>query len=385
MNVPMGYLRSFITMLVVVHHAALAYVPLGPQPPVTLAELPRVWQAFPIVDKLRDPLLGVFVAFNDISMMALMFFLSGLFVLGSLERKGTVAYLSSRVLRLGLPFVVTAGLIAPMAYYATYLGTLRAAGPWGFLTTWLALGSWPAGPAWFLWVLLVFDVFVVAATVTLPGLLARLRRAWLAGVDHPGRIFVTILVLSIIPYAALRFTVGPFRWFSFGPFYGQSSRIPIYFLYFALGVVAGPKNDEGSLLSIQGGLARCHLRWMVGAALVFGAAIAAFLASYRSTAWLPAAVSSVMYPLCCLTNNIALVALFLARVTARRPIIDDFSRCAFGIFLVHYPFVTFLQRAALDVSAHPILKTALVSLVALMASWATVKILRWLPGVSRVI
>ena len=85
-NVSVGYLRAFITLLVVAHHAALAYHPYGPDAPRTLTAVPRMWQAFPVVDPQRSTILALLVGFNDIFFMALMFFISGLFV----DRKSVV-------------------------------------------------------------------------------------------------------------------------------------------------------------------------------------------------------------------------------------------------------------------------------------------------------
>jgi len=45
-----GYLRAFIVLMVIAHHAALAYHPYAPPPPASLIEQPRWWQAFPVVD-----------------------------------------------------------------------------------------------------------------------------------------------------------------------------------------------------------------------------------------------------------------------------------------------------------------------------------------------
>ncbi len=79
-NVAIGYLRAFITVLVVAHHAALAYHPFAPPSPATLVAQPRWWQAFPVVDSQRWSGFGWLVGFNDVFFMSLMFFLSGLFV-----------------------------------------------------------------------------------------------------------------------------------------------------------------------------------------------------------------------------------------------------------------------------------------------------------------
>src|SRR5215469_18121527 len=88
-NVAFGYLRAFLVVLVVAHHAVLAYHPYAPPPPTSLVSQPRWWGAFPIVDTHRWAGFGFFTGFNDTFFMALMFFLSGCFLPGSLERKGT--------------------------------------------------------------------------------------------------------------------------------------------------------------------------------------------------------------------------------------------------------------------------------------------------------
>ena len=89
-NVAIGYLRAFVTVLVVAHHAALAYHPFAPAPIASLIAEPRLWPAFPVVDAQRWSGFSLLVGFNDAFFMSLMFFLSGLFVWKSLERKGSV-------------------------------------------------------------------------------------------------------------------------------------------------------------------------------------------------------------------------------------------------------------------------------------------------------
>src|SRR5262249_16331140 len=126
-HVAVGYLRAFVTVLVVAHHAVLAYNPYAPPPTDAFDAPARWWRAFPIVDGARSTPLALFGAFNDVFFMSLMFFLSGLFVWRSLARKGTAAFLRDRLLRLGVPFAVAAAVVAPLAYYPSYL--VRTAEP----------------------------------------------------------------------------------------------------------------------------------------------------------------------------------------------------------------------------------------------------------------
>jgi len=120
-NIAVGYLRACVTALVVAHHAILAYHPFAPPPPASLNGGPQWWRAFPVVDSHRWVGFSLLAGFNDIFFMSLMFFLSGLFVWNSLERKGNGAFLRDRLLRLGIPFAAVAVLVAPLAYYPTYL------------------------------------------------------------------------------------------------------------------------------------------------------------------------------------------------------------------------------------------------------------------------
>src|SRR5215467_8975732 len=120
-NVSVGYLRAFITVLVVAHHAALAYAPFSPPVAQSLTAQPRWWQAFPIVDPQKWAGASTIVGFNDTFFMTLMFFISGLFVWKSIQRKTIRGFVRDRTQRLAIPFLAAAAIIAPLAYYPTYL------------------------------------------------------------------------------------------------------------------------------------------------------------------------------------------------------------------------------------------------------------------------
>ena len=68
------------------------------------------WQIFPVVDEQKWTGWSLFVGFNNVFFMSLMFFLSGLFVYDSVARKGVGLFLGDRLLRLGLPFALAAAI-----------------------------------------------------------------------------------------------------------------------------------------------------------------------------------------------------------------------------------------------------------------------------------
>jgi hypothetical protein len=110
-----GYARAFVTLMVVLHHAVLPYAASAPEALRPFAERPFIWGAFPVVDAQRFSGFDLIVGYDDIFFMSLMFFLSGLFVPGSLARKGPATFLRDRARRLGVPFLVSAVFLAPLA------------------------------------------------------------------------------------------------------------------------------------------------------------------------------------------------------------------------------------------------------------------------------
>jgi hypothetical protein len=105
-NLSVGYLRAFVTLLVLA--------------PASLVLLPRWWQAFPVVDCARWSGFSALVGFNGIFFMSLMFLLSGLFVWKSLARKDAGGFLHGRWDRLGVPFFAAVAVVSPLAYSATH-------------------------------------------------------------------------------------------------------------------------------------------------------------------------------------------------------------------------------------------------------------------------
>src|SRR5215471_20370338 len=139
--------RTFITLLVVLHHSVVNYTYFG-------SGDKQRWLGFDLV-----------VLFNDSFFMACMFMISGLFVRDSLVHWGAARFAANRALRLGVPYLISILVLMPVAYYPTFLRYhLPDTTDFNFLHFWwrtLTIGPWPSGPVWFLWVLLAFDAIAV--------------------------------------------------------------------------------------------------------------------------------------------------------------------------------------------------------------------------------
>jgi peptidoglycan/LPS O-acetylase OafA/YrhL len=384
----LDYLRAFIVLLVLLHHSMLAYVDFWRAQPRTFAIT-----SAPIVDPGHWAGFDIIAMFNDTFFMALMFLLSGLFVWPSLERKGSGKFLRDRALRLGVPFVVAVGILAPLAYYPAYAVIGDHPGFRAYVHALLSLGYWPAGPAWFIWVLLFFDA--VAA-----GLYA-LRHRWsesarllsLSAVQDRAPAFVAILiVVSAVVYVPMELAFGAENWPILGPFSLQISRLFLYATYFALGIRLGAAGTESGILARNAGLAR---RWPIWLAVGLGAfalrlavvvaLILPVVTAHRPLPLIVRLLSDLTVVFCCGAISAAFIALFRRFAVAHRPIFDSLSASSYGMYLVHYPVVVWLQFALLTVALGAIAKGAIVFVGVVVLSWGAVVALRRVPVIARVL
>src|SRR6195256_1556121 len=88
--------RSFLTLVVLLHHAVIPYTYFGHTDP-------KSFFGFDMI-----------VLATDSFFMAMFFLLSGLFVWPSIARKGPANHLWDRLIRLGIPFAICALTIIPI-------------------------------------------------------------------------------------------------------------------------------------------------------------------------------------------------------------------------------------------------------------------------------
>ncbi len=389
-NIALGYLRTFAVILVLAHHTALAYI--AGIPAATTASLlarPRWWKAFPILDSQRWSGFGIFSGFNDTFFMSLLFFLSGLFVWSSLERKGTRTFMRDRMIRLALPFLFAVAIVAPLAYYPAY--AIRNANPTlaGFAQQWFSLGEWPSGPAWFIWLLLFFDCVVAAIFMVAPKFGEGVGRLSSDANRHPARFFLLLVVVSSIAYIPMVVRFGPVDWTALGPFHFQTSRILHYAVYFFMGIGVGAYGIDRGLLATDGMLAGHWLRWTIAMPLAF-IMVSAFIVNLPSLArtMSPLALGMIggpLFELSCAASCFGFAALFVRFARRRTWVRDSLSENEYGMYLVHYAFVSWLGYAMMPAPLPAVVKFVLVLTGVLLLSWATSAALRRIPAVARAV
>jgi glucan biosynthesis protein C len=372
-SVPLKNLRGVLLLLILAFHAFSAYIVTQPSSPPPFDQPPYDWQAFPIIDSDRWLGFDLFCAFQFLYLMQFMFFLSGLFVWPSLQRKGWKEFLRQRVFRLGVPFVVGVYLLVPLAFYPVYRVTAVDPSWSAFWTHWTALPLTPTGPMWFLWCLVVFDMCAALLYWLMPRLdylFAKLP-TWI--VARPVPLFVAVIAVTAIAYLPLSAIYSPWYWAGIGPFEVQAAFAPQYAIYFFLGLAIGAYGFERSLFAANGPLVR---RWPLWSGLAF----AAFLLWIVPTALMQKmpdmpvaalrAIGDLGLVMFAGAICFAMTAMFQRIARTRWPIVDEVSEHGYGVYFFHYPIVLWLQYALLDRTMPAVAKGLIVFAVTVFASWA---------------
>jgi surface polysaccharide O-acyltransferase-like enzyme len=370
--------RTFIILLVLIHHSVIPYTYYGHTD--------------------RQSFLGfdAVVTFNDSFFMAAMFLLSGLFVWPSLQRKGVGDFLRGRWLRLGLPFAVGAVILMPSAYYAIELRN-SPSGFGAYFWKTVTVGPWESGPIWFLSVLLAFDMLAAVVYRVAPGLVGVIGRLLVASLDRPFSAFWAFLCASVVVYVPLDLYFGIGRWFTLGPLAIQASRILLYLLYFFVGVGVGSVRGDRGFLSGDGELARRWPAWLAATLVTYTGLIALiyykrefFADPNNPPPWWDTA-HAFFFACFSASQTINLLALFLKFDSRGWSILDSLCDSSFGIFLIHYVPLLWLQYALFGITLAPtmqataILKALIVFVLTLAISWAATLALRKIPGVAHVL
>jgi len=377
-------LRAFVILIVVAFHSVLAYQGHSPAASAPFDDPPYLWLATPIIDSDRWFGFDLFCAFQYDYLMHFMFFLSGLFVWQSLKRRGSGRFLYERFMRLGVPFLLGVYLLMPIAHYPVYRVTATDPSWSAFWQHWMALPFWTSGPLWFLWFLLALNAIAAGLYRIAPGSGEFLGRLSVAGNAYPGRYYFGLVAISAVAYVPLAAVFAPWDWVRFGPFNFQPSFALHYMVFFFAGLGIGVGGLENGLLGQNGALAKrwafwvaaafaTFLLWIIPTALVFegyvGLKIVADFGLVLATA----------------ANCFGFAAVFIRFAVRRWPVADSLSANAYGIYLIHYVFVTWLQYALLGVPLFAIVKALIVFSATLMLSWGASATISRIPIGARLI
>ena len=367
-------LRYLMILFVVVYHSVGAYATVVPW-----------WfyhdASFFAANIIRE-LLDVFI-------MPVLFFVSGYFVLPSLQKRTVSKFLVDKARRLLIPWVLAVLIITPLLFYDTPNQNVKP-----FWKYWLSfMGGFPTqlrflphtltqGPYWFISLLFAFFViFVLIYVMTL--------RRWSGAIAPAERkeasvrsVLVALAlfgVLTFVGYFVCLLFVPDTSWLTLGMFLEfQPTRLVFLVCSFALGVYA-----QSRQWFVNVGFPGTPALWgsisvALGVAyLVIGQPLFGDLAGMTGLSvglLLPFALVRSFLILSVLVMLVSVGACYWNRSSR---IDREFSATSYNIYLTHVWFVVLIQGALLEWLGSSAIKAVIVFLVTLALSFAVSK---WVVG-----
>jgi len=248
--------------------------------------------------------------------------------------------------------------------------------------------GWPPGPLWFIWVLLMFDC--IAALLRAAGLqLKNLNSFHRLAEKRPLLTGLGVFGMCAALYLPVLAIFGD-HWVALGspPFYFELPRIGLYFTWFAFGIVIGTAGVKQGFLVAGGTLVR-HWRWWIASSfiafnvLVFTPRLlgaANLLSEYQR-----GAIEAILWIVSCVASCLGFLALFRGAVHSRRAWMESLTRSAYIIYVVHFLFVLWLQRAFMTLHIHAGIKAIAVFFGSVLLSWLTARLLLCVPFARKVL
>ena len=383
----LDYLRSFVTLLVLAHHAALAYPTFAHFDPTHY-----IYSTAPIVDDSRWLGMDRFIGFNDLFFMPLMFLISGLFVYRGLGKKGMKGYLADRFIRLGIPFLVAELLIIPLAYAPSFYVATHSTDLATFVADYIGKQKWPVGPPWFIWLLLAFDGVAVLIFSISPSFFPTIGNKLSTLSKRPilfGIVIYGVTAISLIP---LSLWVGHYTWVgNWGPFDFQLNRLFFYLLFFLLGACLGSIDWQSYLFRNGKLFGKGWVFWLLLSLIAY---LSVVVVSGLGEGWVKqGSLSStagyflydVAFVASCLASMAACLAFFKQKVNWPASSWTSLSANAYGIYILHYPFITWIQFALLGAGIPVVIKFLLVFLGTLVLSWLSSSLVRRISLTAQVL
>ena len=365
-------LRIALTALVVVHHAAITY-----------SHIPLWYYTEPATDP-SGTLLDILLILDQAFFMGAFFFIAGLFVPGSYERKGAGRFLRDRLVRLGVPLLIFAVALRPLVTIGLYPRWRAEAVQQGIDPSYwqFYVDTWSPGPMWFVEVLLVFSAVYVGwrrlagrrvrpAPEAAPAVGRAPGAAAIIGFAT-GLALVTYLWRIVVPVGTLVPVLG----------LPTPAYLPQYAALFTVGLLAARR---GRLEGLPRRAGRFGFTAAAVAAatllLVLGRSGDAFLGHGTWQSLAAATCESAL----AVGIILGLLVLFRERLDDQGPRRRFLSAHAYTVYLTHPVVLVALGYALSGVQAPAVAKWALLAVIGVPLCWGVAFLVRALPGARKVL
>jgi surface polysaccharide O-acyltransferase-like enzyme len=366
-------IRVFLTILVILHHMMIIYAGTGDFPYTEGRQ-----------DFVTDGLGSWFCAINQAYFMGLFLLISAYFVPGSYDRKGPGRFLKDRLIRLGIPLAVYSWVISPLFVYLFFYQAPRMP-LWRFFPTEYFKGNAliGAGPLWFVEVLLIFSLVYVLWRLLVPPRSAQADRE----ARFPGNGSIALFALLLGVASFLVRLVFPMDLYTYRPLNLQFPFFAQYIALFVLGLIAYRRNW---LLGLPDKTGRLWLR-MAGLLILLWLPMVLLAGAVENDVplkggWHWEALAYALWEsFMCLSMCIGLIYAFRRYLNRRGKAADFLVPNAYTAYIIHAPVIVTLAFAVRDVMLYPLLKWALVGLVAVPLCFGLSSLIRKIPYTDRVL
>jgi len=373
------HLRTLVIFLVVSMHACVTYSHVGDWY-VTAEKVPS----------LPEKLVFIFwQAHLQAFFMGLLFFVSGYFASGALERHGPGRFLRERGVRLGLPTLCYMLVIHPFillglnpwsatfppapAFYAKYLSTGRF------------IGS--SGPLWFAFALLLFCAALVGWRRLGPAVAVRNGQASLLALSGaPGGLRLALFGLLL---GGATFLVRLVQPLGTNVLNFQLGYFVQYVAAFAVGVAA---SRAGWLLPLAASTQARRAGWLalVGGPMLLLVLVVALIkfpqaGDPQNGGWHWQALALAFWEqLTGLGLALGLLACFSRRLNREGPVLRWLADRSFAVYVLHAPVLVALMMVFRSLPQVPLALAALLTLSGLAISYALAELARHVPGLRSI-
>jgi surface polysaccharide O-acyltransferase-like enzyme len=361
------HLKVVLTVLVILHHAAITY------------GAPGSWYY-----NEKTTLLGAivsmtaFVAVNQAFFMGFFFFLSALFIPSSYDKKGAGKFIADRLLRLGLPLVFYSLVLSPFLSFMTYTiehPQVTYAQYLGGFDGWINFGV-----LWFVAALLLFTLAYALFRMFVDD----------KGISKPvpsvAKIVIFAVCIGVITYAIR--IVFPVGWV-LRPLGFQLGHFAQYIAMFVLGLIASRSkwiaNADYATGKTMRTIALCLV--FIGFPVFFVAQktlnfpIDYFnIGGHWQSLWY-----AVWEQLVGFTIVTALLCIGKTRWNKPSAFLSLLSRSSFAVYIFHPLILIGLSVALHNWAVEPALKFLMVAPLAVIGSFLLGLLVVRVPGVNRVV
>jgi hypothetical protein len=322
-------LKSFMIAGIIAAHALMGYADFGSW---TYQDIQEVTLS-PVVETI---FVVASVALGGLFLMALFFLLSGLMTQDSLARKLPGRFVTDRLLRLGIPFALYSLVIWPVLEWALHEPFVHRGSYWAWFTdTNPVLDN---GPMWFVGVLLVFSLALVAWRRWFPP-----RRA----ADRPlglRALAVMALVVGIATFLVRLVFPGD----SNQPLNSHLWAWPEYIALFGLGVAAARRGwlrPVPRTVSRPAGIATLVMIVLL-AAMVLSADPLGLTEDDWMGGWgLPGLVAALLEGVITIAAPIWVLSFAQRRLNGSGPVRKVMARSSYAAFMLQGPVIVGLELA----------------------------------------